>query len=91
MTHRNSLAALCADFQHVKPGKGAAFVRIKTKNVLNNTTVERSYRAGESLELADMSKSEAQFTYVDGDQVCRAARHDSQSRSFCQPVIKSGH
>jgi len=56
------------EFLHVKPGKGAAFVRSKLKNVITGNTVEKTFRAGEKVELAQMEKSTKQFTYMDGDQ-----------------------
>mmetsp|Transcript_15483 Transcript_15483/g.52512 ORF Transcript_15483/g.52512 Transcript_15483/m.52512 type:complete len:227 (-) Transcript_15483:27-707(-) len=55
------------EFLHVKPGKGAAFVRTKLKNLLNGNTVEKTFNAGAKVELADVSKSSMQFTYEDGD------------------------
>jgi hypothetical protein len=53
----------------VKPGKGAAFVRSKLKNFISGNTVERTWRAGESVELASVEKKDSQFTYADGDDV----------------------
>lgn len=50
-----------------KPGKGSAFVRTKLKNFLNGTAVEKTFRAGESVNGADLSKREGQFTYAEGD------------------------
>jgi elongation factor P len=56
------------DFQHVKPGKGAAFVRTKLKNVKNGAVTEKTFRAGEKMERAIMDKREMQFLYLaDGD------------------------
>lgn len=57
------------EFLHVKPGKGAAFVRSKLKNCLNGTTVEKTFRAGEQLPVADMIRRDAQYTYEDAGQV----------------------
>lgn len=57
-----------AEFLHVKPGKGAAFVRSKLKNFLTGNTVERTWRAGESVELANVDKKDSQFTYTDGEE-----------------------
>lgn len=53
---------------HVKPGKGAAFVRSKLKNFITGNTVDRTWRAGESVEVANVDKKESQFTYADGDE-----------------------
>jgi elongation factor P len=55
------------DFQHVKPGKGGAFVRTKLKNVRNGAVVDRTYRADEKLEQAIIEKREMQFLYRDGE------------------------
>lgn len=56
------------DFQHVKPGKGAAFVRSKLKNMRTGNVRENTFRAGEKLEKADIEKKTMQFLYLDGDQ-----------------------
>jgi len=55
------------EFLHVKPGKGAAFVRSKIKNLLTGNSVEKTWRAGETVELAQVETKEAQFTYQEGD------------------------
>ena len=52
---------------HVKPGKGAAFVRTKLKNLSNGGTVEKTFRAAESVEGADLTKMDMQFNYMEGD------------------------
>jgi len=56
------------EFQHVKPGKGGAFVRTKLKNVRSGAVVERTYRADEKLEQAIIDKREMQFLYRDGSE-----------------------
>lgn len=56
------------EFLHVKPGKGAAFVRTKLKNFLTGNTVEKTFRAGEVVNTADVVKKDGQFTYMDGDE-----------------------
>jgi len=55
------------EFQHVKPGKGAAFVRTKIKNVLTGATVERSFNPTDKFEKAQISKRDMQYLYKDGD------------------------
>jgi elongation factor P len=55
------------DFQHVKPGKGAAFVRAKLKNVKSGGVVEKTFRGGEKLHRAHLDKRGMQFLYMDGD------------------------
>jgi elongation factor P len=55
------------EFQHVKPGKGGAFVRTTLKNVRNGAVVERTFRAGERMERAIIDKREMQLLYRDGN------------------------
>jgi elongation factor P len=55
------------EFQHVKPGKGGAFVRTKLKNIRTGAVVERTYRADEKLEQAIIDKRDMQFLYRDGE------------------------
>ena len=54
-------------FQHVKPGKGGAFVRTTLKGVQNGKTIDRTYRAGEDLEQAILEKRALQYLYRDGE------------------------
>ena len=55
------------EFQHVKPGKGPAFVRSKLKNIRTGAVVEKTFRAGETVERANIDKREMQYLYRDGD------------------------
>jgi elongation factor P len=55
------------EFQHVKPGKGGAFVRTKLKNVRNGAVLERTFNAGVRVEQAIVDKRDMQFLYRDGD------------------------
>lgn len=55
------------DFQHVKPGKGAAFVRSKLKNVKTGNVVEKTFRAGEKLPRAHVDRRQMQYLYFTGD------------------------
>ncbi|MNO21749.1 Elongation factor P [compost metagenome] len=54
------------DFQHVKPGKGAAFVRSKLKNLRNGNTVEKTFRAGETIGRALIENRDVQYLYASG-------------------------
>ena len=54
------------DFQHVKPGKGHAFVRTTLRNVRTGSVVDRTFRAGEKVERAIVDKRSMQFVYRDG-------------------------
>ena len=55
------------DFQHVKPGKGSAFVRTRLKNVVRGNVLEKTFRAGEMLERAIVETREMQYLYGSGD------------------------
>ncbi|HEV8025556.1 MAG TPA: elongation factor P [Candidatus Nanopelagicales bacterium] len=55
------------EFQHVKPGKGGAFVRTKLKNVLSGKVVDKTFNAGVKVETATVDRREMQYLYRDGD------------------------
>jgi len=55
------------EFQHVKPGKGAAFVRTKLKNVITGAVLERTFNPSEKLQGAEIEKRDMQYLYNDGD------------------------
>lgn len=56
-------------FQHVKPGKGGAFVRTKVKNLKTGRVLDRRFRSGERVEEADIEERRMQYLYPDGDQL----------------------
>jgi len=56
-------------FQHVKPGKGGAFVRTKIKNLRSGRVLEKTFRSGEKVNEADIDDKKMQFLYHDGDQL----------------------
>jgi len=56
------------EFQHVKPGKGGAFVRTKLKNVLSGKVVDKTFNAGTKVETATVDKREMQYLYKDGEE-----------------------
>jgi len=56
------------EFQHVKPGKGAAFVRCKLRNVKTGSVIERTFRPGEKFTKAHIERKEMQFLYKEGTQ-----------------------
>ena len=81
------------EFQHVKPGKGGAFVRTKLKNVRSGAVIERTYRADEKLDQAIIDKRDMQFLYRDGDRLrlhghdqLRAAAGRARARSGTRPT-----
>jgi elongation factor P len=56
-------------FQHVKPGKGGAFVRTKIKNLRTGRVLDKTFRSGERVDEADIEEKTMQFLYNDGDQM----------------------
>lgn len=56
------------EFQHVKPGKGSAFVRSKLKNLRTGATVDKTFNAGEKLPKAHIDRREVQYLYNDGNE-----------------------
>ncbi|GEL77359.1 elongation factor P [Tenuibacillus multivorans] len=73
------------EFQHVKPGKGAAFVRSKLRNLENGSIQEKTFRAGEKVNKAHLERRKMQYLYADGDN---HAFMDSET--FEQIEIPSG-
>jgi elongation factor P len=55
------------EFQHVKPGKGGAFVRTKMRSVLSGKVVEKTFNAGVKVEVASVEKRNMQYLYRDGE------------------------
>src|SRR3954471_23985927 len=85
------------EFQHVKPGKGGAFVRTKLKNVRTGAVLDRTYRADEKLEQAIIDKREMQYLYLDGekyvfmDNTTYDQMHvDAASLGDAAPYLKEG-
>jgi elongation factor P len=56
-------------FQHVKPGKGGAFVRTKVKNLRTGRVLEKTFRSGEKVGEADVEEKKMQYLYQDGEQL----------------------
>ncbi|KJL31717.1 elongation factor P [Microbacterium sp. 22303] len=55
------------EFQHVKPGKGGAFVRTKLKNVVSGKVVDRTYNAGAKIDIENVDRRDFTYLYTDGD------------------------
>ena len=55
------------DFQHVKPGKGGAFVRTRIKSMTSGRVLDKTYRSGDKGDKADMETCDAQFLYMEGE------------------------
>lgn len=75
------------DFLHVKPGKGAAFVRSKLKNVKTGATIEKTFRAGEKVSRAHLDKREMQYLYRSGEQFTFMDTENYEQISFSEEQL----
>ncbi len=75
------------DFQHVKPGKGGAFVRTKLKNVKTGLVVDKTFRAGEKMEQAIIDRKTMQYLYNDGDNYCFMNKENYEQISIFKEQI----
>lgn len=78
------------EFQHVKPGKGAAFVRTKLKNVKTGATTEKTFRAGEKVSRARIEKREMQYLYNDGEGYVVMDNENYEQLSLTEAHIGTG-
>ena len=76
---------IIVDFQHVKPGKGGAFVRTKMKNLINGSVMEKTFRSGEKVEKPDLNEKDMQYLYKD-DQ----GFHFMDTENYEQVFISTG-
>lgn len=73
------------EFQHVKPGKGQAFVRSKLKNLRTGSIVDKTFRAGEKVQKAHMERKDMEYLYRDGDDF-----HVMDMESYEQITLTAG-
>jgi elongation factor P len=66
----DSVPYTIVDFQHVKPGKGGAFVRTKLKSLLTGRVLDQTFRSGEKVKKPDLMEREMQYLYREGDSFC---------------------
>jgi elongation factor P len=76
------------EFQHVKPGKGGAFVRSRLKNLMTGATLDKTWRAGESMEQALVERRNVDFLYRDGDELVLMDMSDYEELRI--PVAQAG-
>jgi len=86
------------DFQHVKPGKGGAFVRTKLKHMKLGRVIDNTFRAGEKVELVDFDEKRMQYLYKDDgyhfmdldtyDQIALSPEHVGEARDFLKENIE---
>ncbi len=77
-------------FQHVKPGKGGAFVRTKVKNLLNGKVLERTFRSGEKIEEPDVEDRKMQYLYLDGSDLVFMDTTTFEQTPISQDVVGEG-
>ncbi|HDS29843.1 MAG TPA: elongation factor P [Firmicutes bacterium] len=78
------------EFQHVKPGKGPAFVRIKQMNLRTGAIVERTYRTGEKVENIRVENREMQYLYRDGDNFVFMDNETFEQYSISSALVGEG-
>ena len=75
------------EFQHVKPGKGAAFVRVKMKDIINGGVTETAFRPTEKFQLAQIDRKKYQYLYKDGDLFTFMNTEDYEQISISEEEI----
>ncbi len=75
------------EFQHVKPGKGGAFVRTKLKNVTTGKTVDRTYNAGAKIEITNVDRRDYQYLYQDGADFVFMDTSDYDQITIPGPIV----
>jgi elongation factor P len=78
------------EFQHVKPGKGPAFVRSKLKNVLTGKVVERTFNAGVKVETASVDKREMNYLYNDGSSYVFMDNQNYEQMNLSEEIVGDG-
>ncbi len=78
------------EFQHVKPGKGPAFVRTKIKNVLSGKTVDKTFNAGVKVETATVDRRDMTFLYNDGTDYVFMDAQDYEQFALPPAVVGDG-
>lgn len=86
---RNGEPWLVIDFQHVKPGKGGAFVRTKLKNLITGRILEETFRSGEKFEDPDLESKKMQYLYKDSDSFNFMDQSDYDQIEFNEKQIAS--
>ena len=78
------------EFQHVKPGKGPAFVRTKLKNVMSGKVVDKTFNAGVKVDVASVDKREMQYLYREGDDFVFMDMTDYEQPRIPAAVVGDG-
>ena len=78
------------ELNHVKPGKGSAFVRVRLKNIRTEAVLERTYRTAETLEEAELERRRMQFTYAVGDEYHFMDQTSFEDTIIAKPLLGDG-
>ncbi len=76
-------------YQHVKPGKGGAFVRLKLKALVSGAVIDRTLKSGESLPVADVRQRKMQYLYSDGDKLVFMDQESYEQTEIAREVIEN--
>ena len=77
-----------SEFQHVKPGKGPAFVRTTLRNIRSGAVIDRTFRAGEKIEQAIIDKRDMQYLYADSDSFVFMDNETYEQLEVGKPLLK---
>ncbi|NLJ72709.1 MAG: elongation factor P [Syntrophomonadaceae bacterium] len=83
-------AFVVVEFQHVKPGKGAAFVRAKLRNISSGGIIEKTFRGGEKVAKAHLDRREMQYLYNDGEGYVFMDNESYEQTSISEEAIGEG-
>lgn len=75
------------EFQHVKPGKGGAFVRTKLKHILTGRVVDQTFRSGEKVDKPDIAMQDMQFLYKEGDDFVFMDLESYEQKNIPSPQV----
>lgn len=75
------------EFQHVKPGKGGAFVRTKMKNLMSGKVVDKTYNAGTKIEITNVDRRDFQYLYFDGNEYVFMDKTNFEQLSVPETVV----
>lgn len=75
------------EFQHVKPGKGGAFVRTKMKNLMSGKVVDKTYNAGTKIDITNVDRRDFQYLYFDGNEYVFMDKDTFEQLSVSESVV----
>ena len=81
---------IITQYQHVKPGKGGAFVRLKLKSLISGNVLDRTLKSGETLDAAEVSHRKMQYLYTEGDQLIFMDQQSYDQTPVPRSLIENG-